>query len=325
MKRILAVLFEIIVNVIISLVLLGILGKILTLSAYEGIVVGGLFFLITLAIWLRYDVGKIAEYSQEIAKDRADLIKTLRQINLFEGLNPELRNISDGIRLLSEKYGSDDLFIRWYLQKIEFIQKHLKYTLDTDAFDFDQSMTAERQRILSSLKKSKPDAFWAVASCRSIPHFADPDGTAFLRQVDKMLHDGEITEVRRLFLFDSETELNDVATKILLLLHSNDRYKYKIIPKKDFDIIFKNFGDKSLAKDFGVYGLSFVWETPETNVMTQMGFMCRNQVRIQLYRQLYEELWDAAKNHKIVQPDLEELVRGRSIDEFRSLLISNST
>lgn len=324
MKRIVAIIFEIIINILISLVFLGILGQVLDLTTYEQLVIGALFFICTSAIWLRYDLVQAAQKSEELFKDRANLLKTLGQIELFEGLNPDLREISDGIKILSERYGSKDLFVYWYSQKIHVLQRHIKNTLDTESFDFDQSMTAERSRILSSLKRSKPDVFWAVASCKSIPHFADPDGTAFLRQVDRMVQDGEITEVRRLFLFDDPSELNDVAAKILFLLHVQNKYKAKIIASEDFDVIFKNFGDKTLTRDFGIYGSNFVWETPEQNIMTQIGFMSRNQNRINIYKQLYEEIWATAKPYTIVQPDLEAVITGHRIDEFRTILLSHS-
>ena len=190
MKRFLNLFLEVIFNLIISVVGLGLLGLFLDLTPYEEIVIGSIFFLGSLGLLLRSDLVRLAQNSEELLKDRANLLKTLRQIELFEGLNPDLRNISDGIKILSERYSSDDLFLHWYSQKIHLLQKHIKNTLDTESFDFDQSMTAERPKILSILKKNKPDVFWALASCKSIPHFADPDGATFLRQVEKMVQDG---------------------------------------------------------------------------------------------------------------------------------------
>jgi hypothetical protein len=181
-------------------------------------------------------------------------------------------------------------------------------------------MTAERPRILDELRYSKPDVFWALASCKSISHFADPDGTTFLRQVDRMFQQGEITEIRRLILFDEDSELDQRIVKIFLLLHEQSNYKYKVISSDYLNAIYRNFGDKTLMKDFGIWGSSFVWETPEENIMTLRGLICKKLERIRLYRQLYDELWEAARVHKINQPELIELVRGHSIDQLQDIL-----
>jgi len=103
-KRIITVSFEIFINIVISIVLLGILGKILSLSVYEQIVIGTLFFLCTLAIWVRSDLVRMAQNSDELVKDRSSLLRTIRHVEFFASLDLDLRKISDNLKTLTERY-----------------------------------------------------------------------------------------------------------------------------------------------------------------------------------------------------------------------------
>jgi len=320
MRRLTIILFEIFINVVLSIALLELLGKNLNLTTDQQIVIGALFFLSSMAIWFRYEISKISRDSEEIAKDRATLLRTLSQANLLVGINPNLRSLADNLQILADRYGNNDVFVAWYVRGIEDLQKHLKHTVDSQTFDFDQSMTVERSRILDLLKEGPPSYFWAVAPCESIPHFADPDGTAFLRQVDERMRLGQIASVRRLFIYSEECPFETFETTLLFRLHEQNGYDYRLIRNTDFETVLNNFHDNTMTRDFGVWGENFVWETPEKNILNQMGLICRDKKRIAKYKQLYEEMWELATSFKVEDKQIHEICKGHPIYDFRRLL-----
>ncbi len=318
---------EFVAQVVITVVVAGILQQWLQLDTYQGILSGAVLFLCLLAIQINYRLVqmagslRIAGSGHEILVEMRGKVRQLADAErAVEDLDQSLRQIADGIKTLVLRYGRDDVFVRWYRVKVAGLQRHLQHTLSTQSFDFDMSLLQERNSYLDSLSGRETDRGSAVSHCEGYTAFATADGTVIARDVDERLQSRNLVSIRRLFVYEDRSELETREMEVLFFLHEQSGYEYRLIRRTDLDTIYQAFGDKSLMRDFGIWGDHFVWETPPENIIGQLGEICRDEERIAAYKHLYQVLWDAARIHKVTDQEVITVCQGHRIGDFRELI-----
>ena len=154
------------------------------------------------------------------------------------------------------------------------------------------------------------DYYWATSSCKGIGWFLTTSGSAFLKIIDGKFRTNKLMSLRRLFIYDSDDELQDYKTRLCFFLHQQSNYEYKIITRSDFESILNGFEDRTLVQDFGIYGEHFVWETVSDDRITiQHGYICVNDIRLKKYRQLYFKLWEAGIDYKVQDEKFKEILK----------------
>jgi len=151
-----------------------------------------------------------------------------------------------------------------------------------------------------SLFHGNPDTdyFWTTFVPGQLAWYKTPVGELFLRTIDNGLVTGEITEARRLLIFDNSGELDSGRMALCMYLHTRSNYATKVIQKRDFLEVVKNSVSYQVAHDFGIYGLYYVWETE----MNPEGLIMRGSINfsaevISRYHGLYRTLWALANDY----------------------------
>lgn len=329
-KIILTSLGEFVLSVTVSIIVVALLQRYLTLRTYEAIVLGMIGFIALWIIRIGYvtlrsysSIDNLNEQMQRLPdkKDIQKLEKTNREI---EQITTRMRQISDGLKIIATKYPDENnLFPQWYRDKLDTLFQHIQNTIDEESFFFDSSLLQQLDKIYDVAFQGRDgDHFLATTSCEDISWFLNPIGDVFLRTDDEKFRNGLIKSIRRIFTYNSEDELQRFRVKLCFLLHQQSQYEYKVIKKTDFDIIFVNFMSRALMSDFGIYGDHFLWEaSPEQPRAFEFGYFCINKNRIEKYKRLFEKLWLASTPYNINDPELREYSRYRMSD-FRSLMLS---
>ena len=141
MKRILTLsLVEFLVDVVISVILVGLLQLFIPLDAYENILLGMLLVIALVIMRTGFTVFQIHEILSQIQKYQ----------NKVEKFSTRLREILDGLRVVASKYSSDDntLFLDWYEDKLASLSNHIRNTVENESFYFDASLIQEIDKIL---------------------------------------------------------------------------------------------------------------------------------------------------------------------------------
>jgi len=318
MKRILTLsLVEFLVDVVISVILVGLLQLFIPLDAYENILLGMLLVIALVIMRTGFTVFQIHEILSQIQKYQ----------NKVEKFSTRLREILDGLRVVASKYSSDDntLFLDWYEDKLASLSNHIRNTIENESFYFDASLIQEIDKIYDKVFQGRDiDYYWATSSCKGIGWFLTTSGSAFLKIIDGKFRTNKLMSLRRLLIYDSDDELQDYKTRLCFFLHQQSNYEYKIITRSDFESILNGFEDRTLVQDFGIYGEHFVWETVSDDRITiQHGYICVNDIRLKKYRQLYFKLWEAGIDYKVQDEKFKEYI-GFRMSEFRTLVFLNS-
>ena len=331
-KQILPTVGSFLVNVIISVIGAAIVQQLLKLDLYQGVLLGTCLYISIEVIRLGYLFNRNLELLSKLTlRDTtwAETLKLVQSLSVAKNniivIDDKIRNISDGLRLIAERYSeADNLFLQWYHDKLDDIAKHISHTIETESYEFDNSHLQEQKRIYSLFQGRASDYFWATSTCDGINWYATTTGDLFHQNLNAKFQEGKLKGIRRIFIFQDEAELNEFQTRLCFLLHKQSGFEYKVIGKDDFEAVIKNFGDRTMVKDFGVYGAHFVWETdPDEDTPIRLGEFCVNKHRMAKYKQLYELIWDQSVLQEIDDEELLKKYVGYGMDSFRKLLLSS--
>ena len=330
-RQILYTLGEFLVQIVIAGVISALLQQALKLDAYQSIVTGVLLFVAVETIRLDYRMSRSTEISEKLAAEQHGWGETLTALERLTStekearlLDSKLHQIADDLRVVARTYPVDKtLFVQWYEDKLEALHRHLRHTLENDAYYFDASLLQEENRMYRVFQGKEQDYFWATSSCDSIPWYATTGGDLFIRAIDERLRAGNIKHVRRIFTYNSQQELEQLSTKICFYLHARSGYDYRIMAWSDYRSIIEDFGDRTLVPDFGIYGPYFVWETPsEERISSQTGYVCVDTAKIAKYTRLFEMLWSQALPFDVVDEDFTTKYGDLRLDSFRRIMLT---
>ncbi len=322
---------EFLIEVILAIFTAAIVEKYLNLDEFQSILLGIVAFIGINIIYFDFKLSTNLNHVVNIlgmkSKWEETLENTRHTVRVDENiiqLSDKLRDIADGLEAVVKTHSSaEDFFPAWYEDKLNRLKDHIFYTTHYQSYHFDGSVIQEQSRMYKVFRGEKEDFFWATVDCEMIPLFATPEGEIFLRAIDERVRSGQITNVKRLFIFDSPDQLETLTTKLCFCLHIQSGYDFRIISSQDFETLLYGFGDRNLVPDFGIYGTYYVWETPPKKIFTERGYICMNDAKIKKYTALFKTIWANASNYS--SKNIEELNKKYSqnrLFEFRTILDS---
>lgn len=292
------------INVVLALVVVAAAHYTLKLEAYQDLIIGMLLYVCVSATLSNRRLARAneadgallarSEIWDKIAAD-TNLLATMRTDE--EMMTAKLRELDDALGLIVNKYPTNGhLFSHWYRAKLEDVLQHTKHTIESDSYFFDTSLLEQQDRIYSHVFQARAnDFFWCTATIKGLEWYLTPAGATFVAGIDAKVEQGLMKGLKRLFVYDTDTELGSFEARLCFLLHENSGYSFKLISSSDFNSILWGFQDSSLVPDFGIYGDHFVWETQQdATVMIEHGQVCVGSERLTRYSQLFEKLWGQA-------------------------------
>ena len=330
MKDILLPIAEFIINIIISVVVIGLTQKILNFDSTQGILIGSILFVALGVIQVNYRLSRQNKYFEMVESSNLTLDEInveVKDINKFEhninSLDEKTKRVSEGLRKIATDYSSEnDLFIPWYHEKLDVLARHLAHTIESKSYYLDASIR-EQDRMNDVFQGRENDWFWATSSCDGITWYTTARGDIFVREMHRKFIAKQMAGIHRLFVYDRESDLTKFITQLCFLLHEQSGYEYKIISRQDFEAIFQGFGDRNLAGDFGIYGNHFVWETSvENKIFIDSGYVCVDDDKLKKYTRLFQRMWSHAIPYEISDEQLKTTYKDCHIDDLRTLYLS---
>ena len=121
--------------------------------------------------------------------------------------------------------------------------------------------------LLSSFKGLEKDIYRAVHNFKDNKFFFAQYAKEFFYKTHRMILEGKIREIRRLFVCTDESELSSDDSLRLLNCHTlNKGYHYKIIRKKDYEILLNEQNINPMI-DFGIIGKSVFFEREQIDLI----------------------------------------------------------
>lgn len=199
-----------------------------------------------------------------------------------------------------------DLFTRYYQDRIKALCRQMESSSDGD-LKVNQLHFETTEILMSCLKGhhlDHDDDFWAVhyLTSESRDFFLKvPHAKSYARLLAKKVAQGEIKKVRRLFVVDDRNreveseQLDDEFARRYIAFHKSNhpKYEYRIVGITDYEEGY--IGDnqeEQLARDFGIYGSLYVYQTGVADTQAIEGTFNRDESLVGRYRSLFERCWD---------------------------------
>ena len=335
MKDTLVTIGQFIIEVVIVVIITVIIKEILQLDAYQEIVLG---IILLTAIW---SIGAHINNNRAVAlitkvyeqrrvwKETNESVRTIQAKQMFsEGIDTKLKELSKGLLTISERHSTENrLFEHWYQDKLYGLCEQVAHTLETNTAIFDTSLVLEADRIFDVFQGRPTDWFMATSNCAGagMDFWLTTNGDVFIQNMDAKHRSGKVLSIKRVFSYNSESELKQFKTQLAFYLHQQSGYEFKIIDVKEFESVLHFFEDNSLVADFGVYGTHFVWETPpESKIYLSHGKVCADKLKIEKYTKLFNRLWDQSDYYNLDVQAFKQY-KGLRMDAFRRLATGGPT
>ncbi len=141
----------------------------------------------------------------------------------------------------------------------------------------------------------------------------------WLRKVDEGLRGKQINQARRLFIQESDDELDDPMVRLLLAAHQRDRkYDYRIIRADYFAELIGDYTIPAEVVDFGIYGPYAVFRGYEYAEGRLRGSYAVRDVEVERFSDAYEACWQSdltfqhpitTKGHEKLPNSMQELLK----------------
>lgn len=236
-----------------------------------------------------------------LAKDKK-LDSFMKALQTKTNTDDTLLNLSNSILKLSLDGNADnDIFINFYTDTLKTLSEKVNKSFDTGKFELDYDMNKDDYAQLSKsifqvFNKQTNDYFYTISKCdeNSINWFFNINkmSNTYLKIAYSYLQNGKISQIKRLFVYETIDELNYDLINLLLQLHNNSGFNIRFISYNNFLAQFKK---EHLYTDFGIYGQHFIFEN--NNYSSDENTFCGFNVdrsRILEYTECFNTVWDIA-------------------------------
>lgn len=218
-------------------------------------------------------------------------------------------------RVCENSYGPSDLFVSFFSRKIDQLDSLLVDATTKQEIRIDETMFQVTSELLySSFIGRDEDIFRAIHYCSENEFFFGLHSRRYFRQAFELIQSRRLKEVRRLIVYASDAEVQDLRTQMLIAFHqANAHYDCRLISKDNFDRILDDFGLLYLTSDFGIYGDRYLYKSYVNHLDKIVGSYSKNSNEIRRFTECFEACWISPSARMIVIPKAQ---KGATIDEL---------
>ena len=191
-----------------------------------------------------------------------------------------------------------DIYQFSFEQRGKEFQNVIKGAAETGVLPIDDRHVVTFDILSSSFDGTKD------AVLRAVHFFADNEfyfvwGGHYFYPVYDLVKKGKIREVKRLMVYDNESQLVDDKAMQFMTFHAKEKnYSYRVIKMQEFQSM-KHDSRMNFPADFGIYGKSYVYKGMANVINNISGEWMRNKYDIEQYINFFETCWKCrfAKTH----------------------------
>lgn len=285
------------VNVIPSIVIPYILYKTVQLTEVESTMLGVMIWSIITLTEVYYQTSSLYEER----KSELEIWKSESEFDL------KLLNIRDAYRkILLGKKSSIDIFQSFFDERITEVEKKLLFTAERNELHLEQSHVVSINALLGSFDGKPEDTLRMIHFLEDNEFFFDMFAKQYFYSVYRLIQQRKIREVKRLMIYDNETQLRDLLSEKLFRFHStNKNFSYKVMQREVFVNMLRDYR-LDVPKDFGIYGNKYVYVAQVNNIENIVGFWLRNEQRINQFVSFFDVCWASPNAKLITTPEAQQ-------------------
>jgi hypothetical protein len=205
------------------------------------------------------------------------------------------------VRRLFHQIGEDrlpesDLFVLYFDQRLQALEARLRDAVSKREIQIDETMLDVTTWLMeSSFRGRQNDIFRAVHFTADTSFFFDVHSRRYFHQAYALITDNKLAEVRRLIVYDTPDDLKTGRIQHLVEFHNRTpKYSCRVLPKAAFQRIVNDYKLHQLARDFGIYGDSYLYKGVINHVDEIVGYYSRDENEIARFKRCFDDCWNEA-------------------------------
>lgn len=224
--------------------------------------------------------------------------KELRQTEIWdarEALDSRLQEVRRLFHQVGEyRLTESDLFVHYFEQRLQALEASLRDACSRREIQIDETMLDVTTWLMeSSFRGQSTDIFRAVFFTEDTNFFFDVHSRRYFNQAYHLVEEGKLAEVRRLIVYTDEADLLTDRIQRLIEFHNRTpKYSCRVIRTSSFKRIVTDYKLHQLARDFGIYGDSYLYKGVTNHVDDIVGFYSRDSDEIEKFKRCFKDCWD---------------------------------
>jgi hypothetical protein len=282
-------------NLILSVLIPTVIGELGWISPGEEILLGGV-------VWIVFTSTEILYYVSRI--DKRDY--TASQLwSAHDQIDNRLGNIRKYYyQILDERYDAQDLFPLYFDREIAQLEKNIQEATTKRELTLEEQHLDITRILLDSFSGGANDISRPVHFLKDNQTFLEMHYRQYFYDVARCVEQGKIKQVKRLMVFDDETQLSDPFTLRLVRFHASTKgFSYRLIDSNDYFRMLKDYDLHRTPADFGIYGSRYVYFTITHSDADIAGVFSKDPEVIKSHIQFFDGCFDSAAAFEIAIDD----------------------
>jgi hypothetical protein len=224
--------------------------------------------------------------------------KEFRQTEIWdarEELDARLQEVRRLFHQVGEgRLADSDLFDHYFEQRLQALESSLRDACSRREIQIDETMLDVTTWLMESSFRGRPeDIFRAVFFTEDTSFFFDVHSRRYFNQAYHLVEDGKLAEVRRLIVYSDPADLLTPRVQRLIEFHNRmPKYSCRVIAATSFKRFVSDYKLHQLARDFGIYGNSYLYKGVVNHVDDIVGYYSRDNKEIEKFKRCFQDCWD---------------------------------
>jgi hypothetical protein len=282
------------VNLIPSIVLPLVFAYYKWLTNSEALIVGVL-------IWIAFTTVEALYITHSLRTEQKRDIALWETQNSFE---TRLANIRESYRRISSsKRDEADIFQSFFDERASELEHTIVEASNRGELHLNRGHVVSVNVLFDNFRGQPQDILRAVHFLEDNRFFFDMYARQYVHTVYGLVQKGKVKEVKRLMIYDNDTQLNEQESLKLMAFHAVARgFSYRTMSLNEFRTLAKDYS-MVFPRDFGIYGDKYVYCAEVNKLENLVGYWLRKPDTVQQFIRFFDACWRSPVTKTIPKSD----------------------
>ena len=235
-------------------------------------------------------IGATVQVNWELARQRAEHAPDVELWDVRSDADASLSNIRKHFNDILQRRNS--LYILYFQRQVRELDQSLFEAATDEDLVVDQDVDTT-DMMLRDFSGGDEHVIRFVHYLSENDTLFDVHATQFFSEVARGVTDKRIKGVKRLFVWESNTEVSEDRSQRLLAFHMNAGFECRLIERSKFERIKRDSNLPTDTHDFGIYGKWYVYRSRNAAASSHSGVFSSNQQLVSRFITFFDRYWDS--------------------------------
>ncbi len=276
------------INLVVSLIIPIVANLVATITPINQVFLGAFVF----------SIGLLVQILRELQTSRQERAPALELWQVQNDADILMNNIRASYSRIATR--RNWLYARYFQQKLKQLEMNMIDAASSEDLAVEQDSDTT-DIMLRDFSGHPDDVVRFICYFTDVEFIFSVHASHFFCDVADRVARGEIVAVRRLFIMDDETQLQDAKVRKLISFHERTAgFDHRIMQKRDFERIKRDFHLPTDTKDFGVYSNWYVYRSVVAADHDVRGTFSANSEMVKKFSNAFDRCWNSELSFKLV-------------------------